>query len=447
MDVSSLINQILGFQGLRFTSFIACSDFQSFKAFACAERSNNGCWSCGFPRLHSHGWRTKSVQAPPLGIYNQVFIDIRFERLKCPVCNCVQSYLPPGIHRKFDTFSTSFVETAGRLMEETTCAATSRLLVCNAKTLWSMDNYRTKLLKKHFQLPKDLDVSKLSADEVHFRTHKNVDRSSPFASRWDIRFITNLVATKHAKIIANHSARNDISLKNCLRVLTKEQLSKVEFFALDMHPGFMRVAQKMCPNANICVDRFHLAQKLNESFDAVRKSELWKAKKINDDFQMVMLSPGRRFMFLERTPNLTFEEENMLGKLKLINTQIHHAMLIVDYFHKVLDEKFIGPFREKLAQWYLLVRQSKNKHMLGFARLVRKYRLNIENYIRSNLTTAISEGLNNKIRVLKAMAYDYSNEESYMNKILQRCGFLNSKCIDTNPLYYSSDFGTIPVHH
>lgn len=447
MDVSNLISQVLGFQGLKYTSYVSCSDFQSLKVFADMERTQKNCISCGFPGLHNHGWRRKTVQTPPLGIYNQVFVDIRFERLKCPVCNCVQSHMPSGIHNKFDTFSTSFVETAGRLMEETTCAASARLLACNAKTLWSMDNYRTKLLKKYFQLPTDLDVSKLSADEVHFRTQKNINRSDPFSARWDIRFITNLVVTKHAKIIANHRARNDISLKNCLNKLSQDQLSKVKFFALDMHPGFMRVAQKMCPNANICIDRFHLVQKLNDAFDLVRKNELWKAKKINDSFQAVMLSPGRRFMFLERNSHLSIEEENMLGKLKLINAPIHHAMLIVDYFHKVLDEKFIGPFRSKLAQWYQLVRESKNKHMLKFAFLVRKYRVNIENYIKSNLTTAISEGLNNKIRVLKAMAYDYSNEESYMNKILQRCGFLNSKCMDTTPLYLNSDFGTNPVHH
>jgi transposase len=382
-----------------------------------------------------------------MGIYKHVLLEIRYERFKCPVCGIVQSQLPKGIHKKFDGFSNSFVESSGRLMEETTCAASSRLLHCNAKTLWSMDNYRTKVLKKHFKLPTDLDVSKLSADEVHFRTQKNKARENPFAPRWDIKFITNLVVTNSSKIIANHSARNDISLKNCLKKLTKEQLASVKFLALDMHPGFMKVAGKMCPNADICVDRFHLVKNLNEAFDAVRRSELVKAKKINDSFQQTMLSPGRRFMFLERNSHLSIEEENMLGKLKMLNTPIHNAMLIVDYFHKVLDEKHIGPFRNKLARWYLLVRESKSKHLLKFAKLVRKYRINIENYIKSNLTTAISEGLNNKIRVLKAMAYDYSNEESFQNKILQRCGFLNSRSMDTNELYWSSDFGTDPVHH
>ena len=111
-------------------------------------------------------------------------------------------------------------------------------------------------------------------------------------------------------------------------------------------------------------------------------------------------------------------------------------MLIVDEFHKVLEEKGVGPFRKRLARWYRLIRQARLKPLTTFALKVRKYRMNIEAYIRSNLTTAISEGLNNKIRVLKAMAYGYTNEKSFMNKILQRCGFLNAKWMDTKLLFF-----------
>ena len=111
-------------------------------------------------------------------------------------------------------------------------------------------------------------------------------------------------------------------------------------------------------------------------------------------------------------------------------------MLIVDYFHKVLDEKGVTNFRQKLSNWYGLVRQARLKLLTSFALMVMRYRKNIEAYIKSNLTTAISEGLNNKIRVLKAMAYGYKNERSFMLKILQRCGFLNSKFIDTRTWFF-----------
>lgn len=446
MDLSHLLKDIICIQGINFLNYLTCSDSKTIKIFAQTQAQEVACIKCHFPRMHNHGWRRKVLQIPPLCAYNQAFLDICYERFKCPVCSHTQTNQKFLSHAQFPGFSTSFVEVAGRLMEETTCAAASRLLGCNAKTLWSMDNSRTKVLKDHFEIPKDLDVSRMSADEVHFKTQKNLQRRHPFDAIWDIQFITNLVATQHRKVIANHQGRQSQSLRNCLRSLSKDQLSKIKFFALDMHAGFMSVIQKHCPNADICVDRFHLVQKMNEAFDAVRRSELWKAKKLNDEFQESMLSPGRKFIFFDKNPNLTFEENSLLNKLKMLNTEIHNGMMIVDYFHKVLDEKYVGNFRGKLCRWYRMVREGKNRHMIKFASLVRKYRLQIENYIKSNLTTAVSEGLNNKIRVLKAMAYHYSNEESYMNKILQRCGFLNSRSIDTTPLYWNSDFGTKPVH-
>jgi hypothetical protein len=126
-----------------------------------------------------------------------------------------------------------------------------------------------------------------------------------------------------------------------------------------------------------------------------------------------MLEGGRRFILMERNPNLSTEEQNLLGKLKMLNTNINAGMLIVDYFHKVLDKTTVPKFRRALAQWYRLVRESKLKRFRKFAMQVRKYRLNIEAYIKSNLTTAISEGLNNKIKVLKRMGYGYSNVESF----------------------------------
>ena len=76
------------------------------------------------------------------------------------------------------------------------------------------------------------------------------------------------------------------------------------------------------------------------------------------------------------------------------------------------------------------------KSFKKFALKIMKYRKHIEAYIKSNLTTAVSEGLNNKIKVFKRAGYNYTNEDSFKNKILQRCGFLNSTYINTNFLYW-----------
>ena len=126
----------------------------------------------------------------------------------------------------------------------------------------------------------------------------------------------------------------------------------------------------------------------------------------------------------------------MLEELKKINSNIFNGMILVEHFHRILDKTKVNEFRKSLVLWYQLVRESGLKPFRRFANTIRKYRKNIESYVKSKLTTAVSEGLNNKIKTLKRMAYGYKNKESFLNKILQRCGFLNSQYIDTTSWFW-----------
>jgi transposase len=210
----------------------------------------------------------------------------------------------------------------------------------------------------------------------------------------------------------------------------------VENFAVDMHEAFISVIKTECPNAEICVDRFHLVQKVNEAFDKVRRSEFKKAKETKDDFNENMLEPHRRFILVAREKDLSRSEQKLLDKLRRVNQSIHTAMLLVEYFHKALDKTSIKSFRQTLLTWYIVVRESKLEPFINLAKTIRRYRTNIEAYIKSRLTTAVAEGLNNKIKVLKRMGYGYSNPTSFCRKILQRCGYLNHLSINTDEFFF-----------
>ncbi len=189
--------------------------------------------------------------------------------------------------------------------------------------------------------------------------------------------------------------------------------------AVDMHDAFIKSAVANLPNAEICVDRFHLAQAVNKSFDEVRKSEFKKAQQNKDIFQEGMVSASRRFVLVDRKKNLTKTEFKWLEKLRFYNTNINNGMLLVESFHVLFDHKTVLRFRKALVQWLHLVRESKLKPFRKLAALIKKYHHNIEAYIKSRLTTAVSEGLNNKIKILKRVYCNYSNQRSFQNKILQ----------------------------
>jgi transposase len=436
MDLKYIISQFLGIQD------VIIEDIKLFKkdlrAVVVARQNRKHCYcnKCGLQLSQVHEWIFKELKGVPLGIFSDV--TLKFYQLRANCDDCDKVILAPNhlIHPKFSSMTCAFAEHAGRLMEEITCEAVSRILHCNSKTLWDLDQYRMEYMMKFLKLPKDIDVSYLSADEVHFKTIRIQERKGLFAKRWQPKFITNLVCPTEGKVLFNGPGRDGNALATALSVLSPGQLLAVERFAIDMHDPFFVTIKKLCPNAEICVDRFHLAQAVNKAFDKVRRSEFKLAKEKKNQFCEDMLEPHRRFILVSREKDLSKAELKLLSKLRDVNQSIHTAMLLVEYFHAMLDKKTVKSFRKAMITWCLVVRESKLKPFLELAKTIRKYRKNIEAYITSRLTTGVAEGINNKIKVLKRMGYGYTNETSFMRKILQRCGYLNHLSINTDQFFY-----------
>lgn len=437
MDFQKIIIDFLGIQDVDIESVNIHRKPRKVRVVVRQKRSTCFCTQCGLQFDTVKEWVKKELKAPPMGVFSDIKIIFYQLRGNCESCNRSEVAEAKWIHPDFKSMTCGFTEVAGRLMEEITCEAVSRILHTDSMTMWRVDQWRMELMEKRFKLPEDLDVKFLAADEVHFRTVENKNRRGLFAKRKTPQFVTNLVSPRYGKVLSNSFGRDSVALEECLLKLTSQQRLSVKKFAVDMHEPFMSIIRTECPNADICVDRFHLAQKVNEAFDKVRRSEFKKAKEDKNQFNENMLEPHRRFILVSRLKKLSKSETKLLEKLRAANKEIHTAMLLVEYFHKALDKPSIVKFRKALTAWYWVARESRLEPFIKLAKMIRKYRKQIESYIASGLTTAVAEGLNNKIKTLKKMAYGYSNKKSFLRKILQRCGFLNHQHIRTDDLFYT----------
>lgn len=442
MDMYKVIIEFCGLQG------VFVEDVKQFqKSLRCEiivrqKEKGLACNRCQGKITKVRDWHLKELKGPPMGIYRDVKIKLWQARGICERCHKKRMSQCSFIHPTFPSMTCGFAETAGRMMEELTCEGTARLLNANSKTLWNLDQWRMQYMLQFMELPKNLDTARMCADEVHFTSIK-LERKTLFSKVRDIKFITNLICWKESKVLMNAPGRGSEALRGCLNVLSTKALKQIEFFSVDIHDPFISVIQELCPNADICLDRFHVTKKANEAFDKVRKSEFKKAREMakkvgkQNDFVTNMLSPVRRFIFFTVELNLLKSEQKKLDRLRKQNFNINNAMLILDYFHFVMNCNTIKKFRSALKEWYDLVRQAKLKPFRAFAKTIRRYRSLIENYIKSGLTTGVAEGINNKIKALKRAAYGYADETSFRLKILQRCGFLNSTYIKTDSFFKS----------
>lgn len=437
MDNCSFVLLALGMQteDVLIESIKANIDDLSANVTLRQRRQQCRCINCDGQIYGVKQWRKKTLWGIPMGVFQRVKIIFYQLQGTCDDCNKARLAKAKFIHPHLRKMTTAFAEYAGRWMEETTCAAVERMTSCPAMSLWRLDQWRMKKMKKDFKFPSDLPLSLASADEVHMYTDRpKVEYSDK--SLWDKKFITNLVSYDLSKVLTNANGRSARSLSSCLKQLGPELCKQIKFLAVDMHDGYIKAAEKYCPNAKVTVDRFHVAQSLNNAFDEVRKNEFEKAKQSKDLFQKQMLMPSKRFILVEREKSLSAKDKNHLQRLRELNQNINSAMLLVEYFHKILDKTKVESFRKGLKLWEELVTEAQLTPFMEFLNTVKKYQERIEVYIRSRLTTAVSEGINNKIKVLKRVGYTYTNEISFKNKILQRCGLLNSRNINTNNWYW-----------
>jgi transposase len=437
MDLSKLVLNALGLQheDIKIESY----DLDQQNLTACVRirqiRENCRCPKCHQPLYGVKQWRKRELWGVPLGSFQQV--KIIFYQLQAACGRCLKLPLAEArfIHPRFKQMTTAFSEYVGRWMEETTIAAVERMTGCPGMSLWRLDQWRMKAMKKMFEIPTDMPMNFASADEVHMRTIRPKEARFD-KSQWNKKFITNLVSCDLAKVVANASGRSSRSLTSCLKQIPESIRKKIKFIAVDMHDGYINAATKLCPHAKITVDRFHVAEALNRAFDELRKQEFEKAKRANDAFQTEMLKPSKKYILVARKKELSKKDQTQFERLIQVNQNISNALILIDYFHNILDKNEVKEFREGLKLWEGLVTASKIGQFQKFLQTAKKYQSRIEAYISSKLTTAVSEGINNKIKVLKRVGYTYTNEDSFKNKILQRCGFINSRNLNTNGWYW-----------
>ncbi len=122
---------------------------------------------------------------------------------------------------------------------------------------------------------------------------------------------------------------------------------------------------------------------------------------------------------MEETTHINdiLKENERFAKLELIKERM------ITFFDQ-RDEASGKIVFDEVARW---------SAQCGFMPLIQWYRKfekgwdTVKNYFSYRVTTGISEGINRAIKGLKWQAYGYKDMEYFKLKILQKCGYLNSR--------------------
>jgi transposase len=178
---------------------------------------------------------------------------------RCQHCGHRQALIPP-FKRRDVKYTYRFEEHVLTCLIKSTAEDVAKQLGISAETVERIVKNQVEDVKAK-KVDPQRKIENLGMDEISLRKgHK------AYAT-----ILTDLTDPSKPEILAVSKGRDEAAGKQCLEVLSPEQRAAVKTHSTDMGPAYLAACRAMLPKSQSVIDRFHVAKKLGEVADALRK--------------------------------------------------------------------------------------------------------------------------------------------------------------------------------
>jgi transposase len=176
----------------------------------------------------------------------------------------------------------------------------------------------------------------------------------------------------------------------------------------DMSTAFISGIGEHLPNATMTFDRFHLAAKLSDAVDAVRRAEVTTRPELKHT----------RWLWLKNHASLSAKQQGELHRLMRPSAKLATARALRwrEDFQAFYDQDpSYAP--EYLQRWCSGAKRSRLQPIKDFVALVERHWEGILAWHTSHLANGLLEGINSLIQAAKARARGYRNKNKMITII------------------------------
>lgn len=349
----------------------------------------------------------------------RVFLHFRRYKFDCGKCKKARSEYVPFLAEETPHLSKEYAWWIGRLCEITPVSRAAELISLNGTTVWRVDFNRMLRLLTNYKIP---SVRRISVDEVYARRKKKDEKEDR-----DERFFTVVSDLDTHRVIWVSFSRKKKALDEFFKIIGADACKQIEVVAADQHEAFAASAKEYCPQAILVWDRFHLMQNFEVSVNEVRKNLC--ADSAHNEVKR--LARGKyKYLFLKKANRRTDDEKTHLNEVMKLNQGFYKLELIKEKMLSFFDQPDLDSAKlvfEEVGDW---IYQEGFIPLMDWYKKIEKGWETLKNYFKYRVTSALSEGINNVIKTLKRKAYGYRNMNYFRLKIMQVCGYLNSRYCD-----------------
>lgn len=185
---------------------------------------------------------------------------------------------------------------------------------------------------------------------------------------------------------------------------------------MDMYKVYKDIAQRLLPNATIVIDKFHVVKQVTGATERVRiriQKQMHPSKR--------KYFKRSRKLILAHKDKLNEENLEALEVMLQQSNDLAQAYYLKELFYDFMNSKSSTEAKLKLRKFINAASVSELDEFNSVLITLANWAKYILNSFDCPYTNEYTEGMNNKIKVIKRNAYGYRNFENFRNRIMLSC--------------------------
>ena len=257
------------------------------------------------------------------------------------------------------------------------------------------------------------------------------------------KYITVVVNHDTGSVVWVGEGHSEDTLSKFFELLTEEQRKSIKLVSADGARWITSTMRKYCPDAERCIDPFHVVSWAQDILDKLKNTAVAEARKEmlankpkkqrgrpaagveteTEEEKAYKTIKGSKYALLKNPENLTDNQKARLEMILLNNPKLAKAYRLKEelrlIFKLPLDE-----VPEAIYKWRHKAWTSRIPEFVAFHKKIKRHEQAILATMKNGLSNARIEAINNKIKLSIRMAYGFRNIENLFSTIMLRCGGL-----------------------
>ncbi len=327
----------------------------------------------------------------------RVWLDVPIRRMDCHHCGArvVEHITWLDSRSRVTQRLRAWIETLAQLLP---IAHVAKLTGLNWHTIKDIDHRRLERLHGEFVAN---DVHRLVMDE--FALHKGH------------RYATVVMDADRMRVLWVGEGNSREAIRPFFELLGPERCQQIEAVAMDMNTAFDLEVQQYCPQAEVVYDLFHVVARFGR--DVVDRVRVDQANALRDQPSARKVVKRSRWLLLRNRDNLKDDQSIRLDELLAANTPLATVYLLKTELKEIWFAPSVREGAQRWRRWYRMAIDSQLAPAIQFAKRLKKYLRGILASAIYRMNSSILEGVNNKIKVIKRMAYGFRDSAYFFLKI------------------------------